>query len=389
MKRSRLLSFFVIPVLVAFSACSWVSESGPGTPTNPYTDLIGTTVAETLTAFPSATPQPSPQPSLTETSTEISALPPQTVREFIFWYFDNINSRNYTQTWTFLTDRYKNSLGGSAQYRYLDYVTFWDKVKLANVMEVYSTCQGDLCAINVTLQLNYYTGQNDTSNSPYTLTYDHARSSWMFDFIPLPTATPTRLRTKTPTPTASKTPTITKTPTKTPTKTSTKTRTVTPTRTSTKTRTPTKTKTPTRTPTASRTFTPTISPTGTASAIFTETPSLTASLSPTITLTPADTFTPTETFTPSLTLIPTETETPTSTFIPTDTETPTLTLAPSETETPSATPSDTPAVISNQAMVLHSEPQLQPSNWAGDGGRPWSSIVWTVLQEIHLFPAFP
>ncbi len=64
MNRSRLLSFFVVAVLVAFSACSWVSPSGPGTPANPYTDLIGTTVAETSDSFPvrHSPTQPATQP---------------------------------------------------------------------------------------------------------------------------------------------------------------------------------------------------------------------------------------------------------------------------------------------------------------------------------------
>jgi hypothetical protein len=372
--RFRLPPLSVLLVLMALTACGRFSPLGTATQPDPNKDLVGTIVAGTLTAFPS----PTPQPSLTPTLTPTAALPPQTPREFIIWYFDQINSRNYTLTWTFLTDRFKNSLNGSTQYGYLDYVTFWDTVKLATVKDVYSTCQGDLCAVNVTLQLNYYNGKSETNPIPYTLTWDQTRTTWLFDFIPVPTATPTKIRTatrtptKTPTPTRTKTPTITNTLTHTPTKTATKTRTITPTRTSTRTRTPTKTKTSTKTPTASKTYTPTISPTGTASS--------TATLNPSDTIT----WTPTETPTTTLPFTPSETETPTLTFTPTDTETPTFTFTPTETETPTATLSETPAIISNQAMVNGAPAVWKPSfTWLLEISR-----LWSVIQEIQDFRRF-
>ena len=315
MKRFRMIAFFALLVLIILSACGLFSPSIPATSTNPNKDLVGTIVADTLTAIPSSTPMPeaSLELSLTPIPTQTATLPPQTASGFIFWYFDNINSRNYELTWSLLTDSFKNSLGGSTQYAYLDYVTFWNTVRKATAMQVHSNCEGDLCAVNVTLKLDYYNGKSDTTPYPYTLTYDHARATCMFDYIPVPTATRSR------TPTTHFTHTRTPTPTITPTPSKTRTATITPTKTFT--RTP-----KTRTPTATRTSTPTHKPTKTASN--TKTPTPTRTHKPSIS--------------PTFPLIPSETLTPTTPFVPSETETPTQTLTPPAPETPSLTPSKTP-----------------------------------------------
>ena len=97
MNRFKLLSFSVLLVLLIFSACVRSYSSGPATQPNPYSNLIGTIVAQTLTAFPSAT-------------TQTATLLAQTPQDFISYYFDNINSRNYALTWLLLSDRFQNNL---------------------------------------------------------------------------------------------------------------------------------------------------------------------------------------------------------------------------------------------------------------------------------------
>ncbi|HEY5157604.1 MAG TPA: LysM peptidoglycan-binding domain-containing M23 family metallopeptidase [Anaerolineales bacterium] len=184
MNRFKLLSFSVLLVLLIFSACVRSYSSGPATQPNPNSNLIGTIVAQTLTAFPSA---------ITQTAT----LPAQTPQDFISYYFDNINSRNYTFTWTLLSDRFQNNLNGSSQDGYQVYIDFWNSVNQVTVLDVTHTCQGDLCAVNVTMRLDYYNGQSDTSIYPYTLTYDHAGNTWLFDLLPNPTATPASMVTAT------------------------------------------------------------------------------------------------------------------------------------------------------------------------------------------------
>lgn len=184
MNRFKLLSFSVLLVLLIFSACVRSYSSGPATQPNPYSNLIGTIVAQTLTAFPSAT-------------TQTATLLAQTPQDFISYYFDNINSRNYALTWLLLSDRFQNNLNGSSQDGYQVYVDFWNTVNQVTVLDVTHMCQGDLCAVNVTMRLDYYNGQFDTSIYPYTLTYDHARNTWLFDLLPNPTATPAMLTTAT------------------------------------------------------------------------------------------------------------------------------------------------------------------------------------------------
>ncbi len=176
MNRFKPLSFSVLLLLLTFSACARFYPSGAPTQPNPYSNLIGTIVAQTLTAFPSAT-------------TQTAALLAQTPQDFIPYYFDNINSRNYALTWSLLSDRFKNNLNGSSQDGYQVYVDFWNTVNHVVVLDVTHVCQGDQCAVNVTLQLDYYNGPFDTSIYPYTLTYDHARNTWLFDLLPDPAAT--------------------------------------------------------------------------------------------------------------------------------------------------------------------------------------------------------
>ena len=196
-KRLKLLSIGILLVLLLFSACVRSFSSGTATPTIPYSTYIGTMIAKTLTAYPSSTapvvtPQAvTPQAATPQTaSTQTVASQTQTPQDFITSYFDGINSRDYTLTWTLLSDRFKNTLNGPAQGGYQGYVDFWNTIQKVTVLDVSPTCQGDACAVNVTLRLDYYNGQFDTSIYPYTLSYDHARNTWLFDLLPLPAVFP-------------------------------------------------------------------------------------------------------------------------------------------------------------------------------------------------------
>ena len=292
MKRFRLPSFFVLPALLIVSACDLAYPLSPPTQENPNTGFIQTIVAQTLTAFPYPTIQPGFTATFTQTAT---LLFPQTPQEFIPFYFAAINSRNYSLTWSLLTDRFKNNLDGSSQYSFKDYADFWNSVNQVTVKDVHDVCQGDVCAVDATLELDYSNGQRSTITYPYTLTYEHTRNTWLFDSFPISTATPTSTRTRTCTPTRTSTPTVTKTITRTPTRTPTKT--VTPTRTGSVT--PSQTRSPTATPT--RTSTPSLTPTTTTTATSTGTATPTATMTPTFTQTATDTptWTPSETPTPT------------------------------------------------------------------------------------------
>ncbi len=322
MDRIRLLSLSLILTLLTISACSIFTPFSAPTQVNPYNDFIQTIVVQTLTAFPYPTLQPSLTSSLTSSLTLTATLNVQSPQGFISYYFGNINSRNYTLTWSLLTDRFKNRLNLPSQGGYQGYVDFWNTINQVTVLNVYDICQVDLCAIDATLQFFYKNGQHTTDTYPYTLTYDHTRNSWLFDYVPANTATPTR--------TFTATATRTRTPSITPTSTASKTTTPSPSRTPTRTVSPTRTGSTTPSQTRSPTTTLIHSPT------FTWTPSGI----PTATMTP--TFTPTVTypFTPTSTASETYTEVPS--VAPTATMTPTLTPTEFPSATASRTPSETP-----------------------------------------------
>ena len=198
MKHFKFLPFFLLVFL--FSACSRSYSPGPANQaTRPY-NLVGTIVAQTLTAYPAtATPTVTP-----------TATPPQSPQDFIDNYFNAINARAYTLTWSLLSDRFKDVLHSDSQGGYQVYVDFWDSVRQASVLGVEQACQGDPCQVNVTLQLDFTNGQSDTSIYPYTLTYDPTRNTWLFDILPVSTPTPASLSTPAGLPIATASPPLTR-----------------------------------------------------------------------------------------------------------------------------------------------------------------------------------
>jgi len=285
MKLNRLI--YTPPLLLALLGLAACFRSNPAIPTPfPTNSYDLTSIAQTMLPLPSSTDTPGISPSPDQTAT-LPALNPQ---KFIYFYFDNINNRNYSLTWSLLTSRFQFKSGG-----YQAYVDFWNSVKLATVGGAFYTCQGDLCVVDVILRLDYLNGNYTLNTISYTLIRDHTRNTWMFEIIPIPSQTPTRTTTRTATSTLTRTATATRTPTATATNTGTLTLTpsATPTRTSTLTITPSGTGTPTPSGTATLTLTPSETPTPT----FSPTASGTATASETPTWTGTPTGTPTETAT--------------------------------------------------------------------------------------------
>ncbi|HEY5157266.1 MAG TPA: hypothetical protein VII93_04805 [Anaerolineales bacterium] len=292
MKRSRLL--YIPPLLLALLTLAACLRSNPAYPT-PFPTIAYdlTSIAQTMVAVPSSTVTTTLTSNPQTKETIPADLNPQT---FMYFYFGNINARNYTLTWSLLTSRFQNKSGG-----YQAYLNFWNSVKQVVVKGAYYTCQSNLCIVNAILQIEYNNGKVTNDTYPYTLTRDYTRNTWMFDIIPTPTNAPSRTRTPTATPTRSATPT----------------------------RTITRTLTPTSTATGSGTPTPSQTPTGSATATPTGTLTVTQTLTGTSTLTPTWTLTPTVSPTASPTASGTETYTPTATASETQTWT--------QTETPTAT----------------------------------------------------
>ena len=212
MKRSRLL--FTPPLLLAVITLAACLRSNPAYPT-PFPTIAYdlTSIAQTMVAVPSSTVTTTPTSNPQTKETIPADLNPQT---FMYFYFGNINARNYTLTWSLLTSRFQNKSGG-----YQAYLNFWNSVKQVVVKGAYYTCLDDLCTVNVNLQIEYNNGKVTSDTFLYTLTRDYTRNTWMFDIIPTPTNAPSRTRTPTTTTTRSATPTRTTTRTTTTTPTAT------------------------------------------------------------------------------------------------------------------------------------------------------------------------
>ena len=180
LNRRKFLPLFACLALLVFSACIRSFTPVPASPPEPDINQVRTRVIQTLTAHPSSTLPPASPAALTPTP----PLQHQWPQDFIAWYFDSINARNYTLTWSLLSERYQENVNGPSQGGYQGYVDFWNTVKQANVKAVSYFYQQDVCIAKVTLQLLYYNGQIENSTFTYTLTYDRSRNTWLFDFIP-------------------------------------------------------------------------------------------------------------------------------------------------------------------------------------------------------------
>jgi hypothetical protein len=194
----RILPLVVILVLL-LSACQ------PKTPAE-TPNLVQTAVVLTLTAQPTAIPPtqtpllPTPTLSLatptavtpTATATTAVAPPPAVVPaapvwypnyadQFIRYYYQNINARNYNLTWSLLTDAFKYAVNGPAQGGYQGYVDFWNTVSRVDISSVVITGQSSGTAtVTVGMTYNYFNGNVVSVNQPFNLLFDASRNTWMF-----------------------------------------------------------------------------------------------------------------------------------------------------------------------------------------------------------------
>ena len=139
----------------------------------------------TQTAILSHTPTSRTGATATPTSTptntaSVTPAIPQDPREFIYFYFDNINNRNYDLTWSLLSNQYKAKTNpdGIEQYK-----KFWDSytVKVTSVSYELVTDT----AVKVSLKTVFYKANASTNeNLTYYLTSDNPQGSWLFDIAP-------------------------------------------------------------------------------------------------------------------------------------------------------------------------------------------------------------
>jgi hypothetical protein len=143
------------------------------TPTVPTT-YITITVSPTFTPIVGATTQ-----SPTEVIPTTPALPAVTIPsdpvDFIYFYYENINDRNYDLTWSLLSDDFKSVFNPGGKNPYMD---FWNTV--SNV-EIYSAEQTKI-SDNATVVVINSNIRRDQLN--YYLLRNNAQSNWLF--YPMP-----------------------------------------------------------------------------------------------------------------------------------------------------------------------------------------------------------
>ncbi len=221
MKR-LLPALILLPLLL--SACF------PQVAPTPSADVLATSVAQTLTALPSqteivrlVTPIVSTptaglptitSPALVPTNTQapvptrviipptavpyvppVPAWSPTYADQFIHYYYQRINARDYTTTWSLLTDGFKAAVNSEVSGGYAGYVNFWNTVQRVDIYNAtVASWTGSYATVVVSMVYNYMNGYVNSSNQTFHLFYNSGRGTWMFDSAaasPLPTAIPT------------------------------------------------------------------------------------------------------------------------------------------------------------------------------------------------------
>ena len=128
------------------------------------------------------------------TSIPPTSIPPTSIRPaeieipsdpnaFIFFYFDNVNNRNYDLTWSLLSDRYKAKTNPEGQNQYINFWNGYNKVEVTSVEHSYLTST----SFKTTAKVKLYKGSTASSHTlTYYLTSDNSRGIWMFDVAPSP-----------------------------------------------------------------------------------------------------------------------------------------------------------------------------------------------------------
>lgn len=196
--------------LLTLSGCLFASTNAPSTAPTPPGDLLGTIVAQTLTAQPTASPMTatSTPESMATTPTDTPTLalpsptatpyytpttyvapaapvypaPSQSVAQFIRYYYSQINISNYPLTWSLLTPNFQYANNGPATGGYQGYVDFWNTVHEVIVEGVTVLSQTNYYAVaSVTNRYHWNTDAVTYSTDVFNLTYNYSRRTWMFD----------------------------------------------------------------------------------------------------------------------------------------------------------------------------------------------------------------
>lgn len=194
MKTGVFLTLTALPTLIPPSSTPVVILPPTGAPP---------LYAPTLTPTNTPVPSPYPPPASTAIVLPPNAVPvysPLYADQFIRYYYNYINQRNYQLTWTLLSDSFKNAVNGPAQGGYQGYANYWNTVQRVDIFGVAVSSQsGAYAVVNVNMQYTYQNGAVASNLQTFNLIYDYNRSTWLFNsLIPLATPHPTPVSLQTP-----------------------------------------------------------------------------------------------------------------------------------------------------------------------------------------------
>lgn len=131
-------------------------------------------IAITATPIPTGTPF---VPTNTIVPTQSNSL-----EQFIRTYYQAINSRNYENTWSLLSDAFRASSNSLQNGGYQGYVDFWNTVDHVEVLETKILEQSSQAAkVFVVANYHYKNGVTTTSERDFNFIYDFNRNTWLFD----------------------------------------------------------------------------------------------------------------------------------------------------------------------------------------------------------------
>ena len=188
------LASFSIMIVSTIVACNFFNAVNPFSPG----------VAETHTASEFQTNVPSTsqsvdtvphvditfQANLVTTSTSVPTTPtpdpmyvPPNMRpeEFISFYYDAINKRNYVLTWSLLTPGFISLTNPPSQGGYQGYVDWWNTVEHVDVTSVDIIEQSkNTATVGVRATYHYSNGITTQSHQRFDLSFDSTRDTWLF-----------------------------------------------------------------------------------------------------------------------------------------------------------------------------------------------------------------
>jgi len=150
-------------------------------PTSPATKILNPTL--TKVAYPTETSHPSIQkPTDTSLPTAIPTRVRTSPEEFVNYYYNSINKRDYELTWSLLSQDFRERMHNSSQGGYQGYVEFWNTIDRVVVTGVDIISVNETSAIIIVNAIYYYkSGATTNSHQRFQLIYDKVQGSWLFD----------------------------------------------------------------------------------------------------------------------------------------------------------------------------------------------------------------